>query len=116
MAFLRKLPAEPVLLEHFRGGAGCIEKYNILSPEELYQKGRVCAIMRLQPGSEVGLHRHEGDCEVFYFISGTGSYLLDGKMVPVGPGDIAYVDNGEEHFLRNDGDEVLEYLALVVYC
>ena len=52
---------------------------------------------------------------MFYFLSGKGSYLLDGEMVPVEAGDVAFVDDGEEHFLRNDGDEVLEYLALVLY-
>ena len=115
MAFLRKIPENPIIMEHFKGGAGHIENYPILTPDEMYGKGLVCAFMKLQPGCEVGRHRHDGDCEVFFFLSGKGSYLLDGEMVPVEAGDVAFVDDGEEHFLRNDGDEVLEYLALVLY-
>lgn len=115
MAFLRKIPENPDILEHFKDGAGHIEKFPILTPDEMHGAGRVCAIMKLQPGCEVGRHRHEGDCEVFYFLSGKGSYLLGDELVPVEAGDIAFVDDGEEHFLRNDGDEVLEYLALVLY-
>ena len=115
MSFKRRLPAEPTILEHFKGGAGCLEKYDILTPEEMYGKGRVCSVMTLQPGSEIGKHRHEGDCEVFLILSGTGKYLLDGAFVDAQPGDVLFADDGEEHCMVNDGAEPLVFAAIVLY-
>ena len=53
MAFIRKLPDVPERLEHLKGGAGHLERYAILSPEEMLGAGTVCARMVLQPGSRV---------------------------------------------------------------
>lgn len=115
MSFKRKIQTEPTLLEHFKGGEGCVQKFDILHADEMYGKGRVCALMRLAPGHEVGRHRHEGDGEVFYILSGTGKYLLDGELVDVEAGDVLFVDDGEEHYLRNTGDGDLDYLAIVLF-
>ena len=115
MAFKRKIPETPTLLEHFKGGEGCVQKFDILTADEMYGKGRVCAFMRLAPGHEVGRHRHEGDSEVFYILSGKGKYLLDGELVDVEPGDILFVDDGEEHYLLNSGDADLDYIAVVLF-
>lgn len=52
MAFIRKLPDMPERLEHLKGGAGHLERYAILSPEEMLGAGTVCARMVLQPGCE----------------------------------------------------------------
>lgn len=115
MSFKRKIQPEPTILEHFKGGEGCVQKFDLLRPDEMYGKGRVCSIMRLDPGHEVGRHRHEGDCEVFYILSGKGRYLLDGELVDTEAGDILFVDDGEEHYLVNTGKDVLEYLAIVLF-
>ena len=56
MAFIRKLPDTPERLEHLKGGAGHLERYALLSPEEMLGAGTVCARMVLQPGCEVGEH------------------------------------------------------------
>lgn len=98
MAFIRKLPDTPERLEHLKGGAGHLERYALLSPEEMLGAGTVCARMVLQPGCEVGEHTHHGNYEVYYFLSGHGVYR----------------SNGESHALRNDGPEPLEFMAFVL--
>ena len=116
MAFKRRLPETPIILEHFQGGAGELEKYDILSgPDEMYQKGRVCSIMKLKPGCEIGRHRHNGDGEVYYILSGKGKYLLDDELVEVEAGDVLFVDDGEEHYMVNTGEDQLKYLAIVLF-
>ena len=115
MAFKRKIQSEPTLLEHFKGGEGCVQKWDILKADEMYGKGRVCALMALDPGHEVGRHRHEGDGEVFYILSGKGKYLLDGELVDVETGDVLFVDDGEEHYMVNTGEDQLKYLAIVLF-
>ena len=116
MAFKRRLPEQPVVKENFWGGAGEMELFPILDgPDEMYHKGRVCALTRLKPGCEVGRHRHNGDGEVYYILSGHGKYLLDGELVDVVPGDVLFCDDGEEHQMINDSDENLEFFAVVLY-
>lgn len=39
MAFIRKLPDVPERLEHLKGGAGHLDRYAILSPEEMLGAG-----------------------------------------------------------------------------
>ena len=87
MAFIRKLPDVPERLEHLKGGAGHLERYAILSPEEMLGAGTVCARMVLQPGCEVGEHTHHGNYEVYYFLSGHGTYRSNGDGTYVMCGD-----------------------------
>ena len=99
-----------------RGGNGETEMHKILnSPEELYGKGRMFNHMILAPGRSIGEHRHEGDNEVFYFLKGSGVYSDNGTPVRVFPGDTAICNNGDCHSLVNDGDEPLEFIALILY-
>ena len=114
MAFIRKLPDVPERLEHLKGGAGHLERYAILSPEEMLGAGTVCARMVLQPGCEVGEHTHHSNYEVYYFLSGHGTYRSNGETTTVDAGTVTFTGDGESHFLRNDGDTPLEFLALVL--
>ena len=58
---------------------------------------------------------YEGDGEVFYILSGKGRYLLDGELVDVEAGDVLFVDDGEEHYMVNTGEDQLKYLAIVLF-
>ena len=99
-----------------RGGNGEAEMHKILnSVDELYGKGRMFNHMILAPGRSIGEHRHEGDNEIFYFLKGSGLYNDNGKPVRVNPGDTAICSSGEIHSLNNDGEEPLEFIALILY-
>ena len=110
MAFIRK----PERLEHLKGGAGHLERYALLSPEEMLGAGTVCARMVLQPGCEVGEHTHHGNYEVYYFLSGRGVYRSNGETTTVDAGTVTFTGDGESHALRNDGPEPLEFMAFVL--
>lgn len=99
-----------------RGGNGEAEMHKILnSVDELYGKGRMFNHMILAPGNSIGEHRHEGDNEIFYFLKGSGLYNDNGNKVRVNPGDTAICSSGEVHSLNNDGEEPLEFIALILY-
>ena len=99
-----------------RGGNGETLMTKILSSaEEMYGKGRMFNLMTLLPGRSIGEHVHTGDNEIFYFLSGSGKYCDNGKIVRVGPGDAAVCSDGELHSLENDGDEPLKFIALILY-
>ncbi len=80
----------------------------IAGPEELNGKGRLFSHIRLNPGSSIGYHVHEGDTELFYFLSGTGVYCDNGTDVKVGPGDVAICEAGHGHGVVNTGEGLLE--------
>ena len=99
-----------------RGGKGEAEMHKILnSVDELYGKGRLFNHMFLAPGNSIGEHTHTGDNEIYYILRGSGSYNDNGKPVRLHPGDTAICNDGECHGLVNDGDEPLEFIALVLY-
>ncbi len=110
--------AENQKIEHkcIRNGIGETEMHLIgESVDELYGKGRLFNRMIIQPGNSIGEHKHEGDNEIFYFLSGTGTYNDNGTIVEVGPGDVTVCNDGELHGLKNTGDVPLEFIALILF-
>lgn len=98
------------------GGQGEGKMYRILEgADEMYGKGRIFNHLFLEPGCEVGWHIHHGDGETYYILKGHGEYSDNGTSVTLGPGDVAFVDDGEGHSLKNVGPETLEVIALILY-
>lgn len=70
---------EEKVVENFKGGNG---KLIMRAADD----GKV-KIMRniLTPGSSIGMHTHEGNCEVMYIIKGEITFVCDGKERPCAP-------------------------------
>lgn len=68
---------------------------------------------RLEPGSSIGLHTHEENCEVIYVISGIGDLIYDDTTEKVMPGQCHYCPKGHSHSLINNGSEDLVFFAAV---
>ncbi|OFK22820.1 cupin domain-containing protein [Olsenella sp. HMSC062G07] len=98
---------EAVSHTNFKGGTGSVTMQAV-------DDGSV-RVMRatLHPHSSLGLHRHMGDAEVAYVLSGTGRIIDDGIERPLTPGALTYCPNGKEHQIVNDGDEDLVVLAVI---
>ena len=60
----------------------------------------------LHPGSGIGYHQQEQD-EVYYVLSGTGDYTLDGKTVRVEAGTALLTRKGSSHGLKQVGKDDL---------
>ena len=113
---IRKVADQVVESKNIRDGIGEVEMHKICeSVEELYGKGRLFNRMVIAPGNTIGEHKHEGDNEIFYFLSGTGEYNDNGTIVTVEPGDTTICNDGEMHGLKNTGDVDLEFIALILY-
>ena len=115
MDFKRKITENVQLVEHMKDGDGTAILCHILKQDEMFGKGRVFAHLKLEKGCGVGCHRHDKDCETYYILKGRGKYLLNGEYVSVEPGDVLFVDDGNEHEIYNEEDEPLEMIALVLY-
>lgn len=77
-------------------------------------KLRTFALAQLKPGEEVELHKHEGECEYYYIISGTGIYDDNGNIMEIQQGTVTYTPSGSSHGIKNIGNEVLEFIALII--
>ena len=75
---------------------------------------RTFALAQLKAGEEVELHKHEGECEYYYIISGSGIYNDNGNEFDILPGTVTFTPSGESHGIRNTGDEMLEFIALII--
>jgi mannose-6-phosphate isomerase-like protein (cupin superfamily) len=60
------------------------------------------------------LHIHPDAEELVVILRGTGTFVLDGKTLPVQAEDVIYIPSGAEHELRNTGEEMLFCLFINV--
>lgn len=113
---IRHANEQTVEFKCIRGGNGETEMHKLLNGEaEMSGKGRMFNLMTLAPGRSIGEHRHSGDSETFYFLSGHGVYTDNGDPVEVSPGDVALCRDGESHALVNNTKEPLTFIALILY-
>ena len=94
-----------------RGGNKQVEIRNLSS--ELPPKARLFGKLRLIPGASIGYHVHEGETEMFYFLSGTGRVRDGEEWFEVSAGDVLSTGNGNGHAVENTGDTDLEMIAVI---
>ena len=66
------------------------------------------------PGTEASNHHHEGAEHFQYFVSGSGTALLDGEPHAVRAGDVLYNYEFERHNFVNDGEEDMVFVEYFV--
>jgi len=57
-------------------------------------------------------HRHEGQEEVYYFVSGTGEMELDNEKFPVLGGDVVLIKDGVFHRVHNTSNTKLYFVCV----
>lgn len=92
------------------GGAGLTTAYPFFADA----KGLPFVLRKrvLHKGAGIGLHPQHKD-EIYYIVSGQGSYVLDGKQHDVRAGHALLTRTGSSHALQQVGDEDL--VVLLVY-
>ena len=101
--------------EKMRGGNGTVEITNFVTPEELNNKGRMFANITLRPGCGIGYHVHENESELFYVIKGEVLYSDNGTQHILSAGDVMICPPGSGHSIANNGMDVAEVCAVIVY-
>ena len=65
------------------------------------------------PGTETGfLHTHKTHEELYFFLSGSGEFQVDGQVFPVGQGSVVRVAPAGRRSVRNNGAEPLVMLCV----
>jgi mannose-6-phosphate isomerase-like protein (cupin superfamily) len=101
--------------KEFRGGKGEAIFCHYLDEQGAKGAGRLFSKTVLPPGSSIGVHKHEGEHEIYFILSGKGRVHDNGVPVEVGPGDSHHCLDGEEHGMENIGDADLVFVANVLY-
>ena len=101
--------------ENMRGGNGTVELTSFATPAELNDKGRLFANITLNPGCGIGFHMHENESELFYIMKGEALYNDNGVETVVSAGDVMLCPAGSGHAVSNNGEEVVELCAVIVY-
>lgn len=66
-----------------------------------------------QPGTEAGFyHTHKNHEELYFFLSGSGEYQVDGHNIPVSEGSVVRVSPKGKRTVRNTGAEPLVMLCV----
>lgn len=87
---------------------------NLADFKEKNPKLRTFALAELKPGEEVEYHIHTGESESYYIISGKGIYNDNGEIKDVLPGTVTFTPSGSGHGIKNNGEEMLRFIALIL--
>jgi len=95
------------VIDGFKGGKGELDTRNYIDDK--------CKIMlsTLKPGASTGLHKHEGNCEIVYVLSGTATFHYDDTVEIINAGEVHYCPMGHSHYMENLADVDLKYFAIV---
>jgi mannose-6-phosphate isomerase-like protein (cupin superfamily) len=110
----KKHEMENEVRERMRDGVGVVEILHVFRSKELKGRTRLFARLRMKAGSSIGFHRHEGEEEIFYILSGTGQVSEGGPVSAVGPGDAVLTGGGGGHSISNEGPDPLEFMAVIL--
>lgn len=66
-----------------------------------------------EPGQQHALHAHVGQDKVYHVLEGEGVFLVEGRELPMGAGDLLVAPEGVPHGVRNSGQRRLLVLAVL---
>ena len=80
----------------------------------IFQSSRLLVgLNAFEPGQQHALHAHAGQDKVYQVIEGEGLFLLEGRELPMRPGDLLVAPDGVPHGVRNSGAKRLLVLAIL---
>jgi mannose-6-phosphate isomerase-like protein (cupin superfamily) len=96
------------------GGRGCLMLRHILLNDKA-PHGRCFEQITMEQGAAMALHTHRKKTEFYYILQGAGTVTHDDGEAKVNAGDVIITGDGESHAIRNERDEPLVFIALILY-
>ena len=66
----------------------------------------------MRPRKHTSGHKHDGQEEVYFFISGSGKMELDEQLIDVNQGDVIPIHDGVFHKVYNNTDKDLYFVCV----
>lgn len=87
---------------------------SLIDKEVMLNNARMFSQVTLKKGCSVGYHEHHNETEVYYILSGKGSYNDNGTIREIKAGDVTVTPNNQGHGIENTGEEDLVFIALIL--
>ncbi|AEV30426.1 cupin domain-containing protein [Sphaerochaeta pleomorpha str. Grapes] len=99
--------------EKMRGGNGSVLATSLMD-EGTIAHCRLFSELKLEKGCSIGQHDHVNETEYYLITGGQGIVTeADGEKT-VSAGDLVITGGGASHAIRNEGDEPLTFIALII--
>lgn len=94
------------------GGEIVKDNETYLLKDNKFLKNMVLSSTTLRPFHSTRGHKHEGQEEIYFFISGIGTIEIDKQEYACSPGDIFFITDGAFHRVHNNSDEDLYFVCV----
>lgn len=92
--------------EHYTWGEQC-DGWHLLKSDSLSVIQE-----RMPPGTSEQLHYHEYVQQVFYILSGTATFEIEGELKTVNANQSIHIPKSTKHRILNNGDTDLHFLVI----
>ncbi|OCC14899.1 hypothetical protein DBT_1694 [Dissulfuribacter thermophilus] len=82
--------------------------------DKAQDQGLSVSMLEIEPGIEIPIHIHETQADSIYVLSGEGQAFVNGEWQAISEGDYILVPSGEEHGVKNTGNQVLKLFIVHV--
>jgi len=101
----------PCVIQPAQHAAWCADR---MGKATIFESARLLVgLNAFEPGQSHALHAHQGMDKVYQVLEGQGVFLLEGRELPMGAGDLLIAPQGVPHGVRNSGSERLLLLAVL---
>jgi mannose-6-phosphate isomerase-like protein (cupin superfamily) len=94
------------------GGEVIKDNETYLLKDNAFGKNLILSSTFLRAQQETNGHRHQGQEEVYMFVSGEGEMEIDHRRFIVGAGDVVCINDGEFHKVYNTSDIGLYFVCV----
>ena len=88
--------------------------FTMVSPEQSASGRIMSGYTIIYPGCRTRGHSHADREEVYYFIKGSGTMVVDDEEMPVAAGDTLYLKPGPFHATLNNTDFPFEFFWITI--
>jgi quercetin dioxygenase-like cupin family protein len=96
------------------GGEGFIYWYRAFDESDFNSKWEFVDWVSIPPNCSVGIHKHDGNEEMYFVVNGTGLMTVDGEERIVTRGDVVLTKSGSSHGLKNNSNEDIDLFVVEV--
>jgi mannose-6-phosphate isomerase-like protein (cupin superfamily) len=87
---------------------GKMQKVNLFETRNFF-----CDVYCLEPGQVQKVHAHKDEDKLYYVLSGSGTFIVDGESKELGEQQIVFAPAGSDHGVENTSGERLKLLVFM---
>ena len=112
--FVKTHEIDAQTVDRNHGGQGVIQFRRLLTGKDFAGPIEFVDFTVIPPGSTIGIHRHDGNEEIYLIAAGRPRVAVDGEETRLKRGSIAVVHSGQTHQLLNDTSDDVEIFVVQV--